>query len=81
VVAASGPLGVLKVEGLRLTVRLRWFGRMFGPDDLDVMPDQLARAYPIGRIAKKSGRVRSVTGVGFTDLHGHDFYFYPGRAR
>lgn len=79
-VAASWPLAVLTVEGSRLTLRVRWFGRLAGADELDVMPDQLARAYPIGRKARKSGRARRVTGVGFTDLHGHDFYFYTGRA-
>jgi hypothetical protein len=45
---------------------------LFGAKDLSATPDELKRIYPVRRLM--------VSGVGFTDRNGHDFYFWTRKS-
>jgi hypothetical protein len=70
-VNATWPLAVLEVVGSRLSLRLRWPGRLFGAEELSVTVDELTRVYPIQGLMS--------SGVGFTNRDGRDFYFWTGK--
>jgi hypothetical protein len=72
-VNATWPLAVLVLEGSRLSLRLRWPGRLFGARDLRVTADELVRVYPIQGFMSP--------GVGFTNREGHDFYFWTYKGQ
>jgi len=69
---ATWPFAVLEIVGTRLTLELRWLGRLFGPDSLSAEPDELKRVYPI--------RGFMSAGVGFTRRDGRDFYMWTGKG-
>jgi hypothetical protein len=71
-VDATWPLALLEIAGPRLSLRLRWPGRLFGAKDLSATPDELKRIYPVRRLM--------VSGVGFTDRNGRDFYFWTRKS-
>jgi hypothetical protein len=69
---ASWPCGVLHVDDRGVSLRVGWLGRWFDPLDLKVShPDELTRVYLAKRLAFTG------LGLGFTDLKGRDFYFWP----
>jgi len=72
-VNATWPLAVLVLEGSRLSLRLRWPGRLFGARDLRVTADELVRVYPIQGFMSP--------GVGFRNRDGHDFYFWTYKGQ
>ena len=72
-VDATWPLAVLEIAGPRLSLTLRWPGRVFGAESLSTTAEELQRVYPVRRFL--------VSGVGFTDLHGRDFYFWTRKGQ
>lgn len=71
-VNATWPLAVLDLVGPRLSLRLRWPGRLLGAERLEATAADVQRAYPVRRFM--------VSGIGLTDRRGRDFYFWTSRS-
>lgn len=70
---ATWPLALLLISHERVSLRLRGLARKTGAVPLDAAPSDLARIFPT--------HIMWTKGVGFTDHHDREWYFWTRRGQ